>query len=127
MCCCESARPLWVGNLQKTDEIFHLSLRHLCGLLSHLFFWNPDLSFASRFVPNLFFTDILGPNQGAEKTPQLLVRIQLTTPERESEMPELLLADDTEAQSNLLSSFRTKKKDPNNSCADDIILGNQTL
>lgn len=35
-------------------------------------------------------------------------------------MPELLLADNTEAQSNLISSFSTKKKEYNNSCTDDI-------
>lgn len=52
---------------------------------------------------NLFFTAKLGPNGGAEKTLQLFVGIQLTTPEREFEMPEFPLADNTEAQSNLLS------------------------
>lgn len=69
---------------------------------------------------NPSLTAKLGPNGGAAETLQLLVRIQLITPEREFEMPELLLADNTEAQSNLLSSFRTKTKHHNNSCADDI-------
>lgn len=75
-------------------------------------------------MPNLFFTHKLGPNKGAEdgaqKRHQLLVRIQLTTSEREFEMPELLLANNTEAQSNLISSFSTKKKQYSNSCTDDI-------
>lgn len=77
----------------------------------------PDLSFASRLVLTPSLTAKLGPNGGAAK---LLVRIQLITPEREFEMPELLLADNTEARSNLLSSFRTEKKRHNSSCADDI-------
>lgn len=35
-------------------------------------------------------------------------------------MPELLLADNTEAQSNLISCFSTKKKQYNSSCTDAI-------
>lgn len=90
----------------------------------------PHRSIDSRFVLNLFFTHKLGPNGGAEdgaqKRLQLLVKIQFTTSEREFEMPGLLLADNTEARSNLISSFSTKKKRDNNSCTDDIYFWKST-
>lgn len=67
---------------------------------------------------NLFFTHSHkpGPNGGAEDGAQK--RLQLFV-EKEFEMPEMLLANNTEIQSNLISSFSTKKK--------IFILGHQTL
>lgn len=103
MICCWVSRRLCAGNISFASTTSTLTIL--------------TLALASRLVLTPSLTAKLGPNGGAAK---LLVRIQLITPEREFEMPELLLADNTEARSNLLSSFRTKKKRHNSSCADDI-------